>query len=133
MLQLQLKYRRESMESITIADNYVFLQREKRLSFEDPRATPSDPEGSRYCAQEWLEALERAKEYAMPLGLNKSYSDGSAISSPASTFEAENGLDGVNAPPTRHTLRKEHGDSDSLRGVKRFSKRHSKNGLAAVF
>jgi 3-phosphoinositide dependent protein kinase-1 len=33
----------------------------------------------------------------------------------------------------RQTLRKEKDDSDGNKGRKRFSKRHSKSGLAAVF
>ena len=118
------------------------MQREKRLNFEDPKAMASDPDGSKYGAQEWMEIIERAKELSVPQSVNKSYSDGStfneinsSISSPASTFDADNGFEGVNIPPTRITLRKEQSDKDneSLRGVRRFSKRHSKSGLAAVF
>ena len=118
------------------------MQREKRLTFEDPKATASDPAGSGYCAQEWMEIVGRARELGLPQGINKSYSDGStfneinsSISSPASTLDADNGFEGVSIPPSRHTLRKEQSDKDSesLRGVKRFSERHSKNGLAAVF
>lgn len=33
----------------------------------------------------------------------------------------------------RQTLRKNPDDSDAFKGRKRFSKRHSKSGLAAVF
>lgn len=33
----------------------------------------------------------------------------------------------------RHTLRRNTDDGDSTKGRKRFSKRHSKSGLAAVF
>lgn len=53
----------------------------------------------------------------------------SALSSPASTLGGDSALEGVNIPTTR-MLRKEQADSDSLKGRKRFSKRHSKNGLA---
>ena len=89
-----------------------------------------------------METIERARELGLPQGVNKSYSDAStfneinsSISSPASTFDADNAFEGVSIPPSRHTLRKEQHDKDneSLRGVKRFSKRHSKTGLAAVF
>ncbi|EOD43494.1 putative serine threonine protein kinase protein [Neofusicoccum parvum UCRNP2] len=38
--------------------------KDKHLIFEDPKATPSDPEGSKYTAQEWLDALEQAKDFA---------------------------------------------------------------------
>lgn len=53
----------------------------------------------------------------------------SSISSPASTIGGDSALDGVNVPTARH-LRKDHVDTDSIKGRKRFSKRHSKNGLA---
>ena len=33
----------------------------------------------------------------------------------------------------RHTLRRNNTDEESVKGRKRFSKRHSKSGLAAVF
>lgn len=53
----------------------------------------------------------------------------STLSSPSSTLGGDSALEGVNIPATR-MLRKEQADSDSLKGRKRFSKRHSKNGLA---
>jgi len=56
---------------------------------------------------------------------------GSALPSPTSTLGADSALDGVNIPASRHGhLQKGHGDSESIKGRKRFSKRHSKNGLA---
>jgi 3-phosphoinositide dependent protein kinase-1 len=54
---------------------------------------------------------------------------GSRMSSPTSTLGGDSALDGVNIPTARH-LRKENGDAESTKGRKRFSKRHSKNGLA---
>ena len=111
----------------------------KHLLFEDPKATPSDPDGSMYGAQEWMDAIERAREFAISQSMANSYSGdsafndlGSTLSSPTSTLGGDNTLDGVNIPTAR--LRKgEMGDQESLKGRKRFSKRHSKNGLAAVF
>jgi 3-phosphoinositide dependent protein kinase-1 len=41
----------------------------------------------------------------------------------------DSALEGVNIPTSRH-LRKDHGDNESVKSRKRFSKRHSKNGLA---
>jgi 3-phosphoinositide dependent protein kinase-1 len=86
-----------------------------------------------------METIERAKEMAMSQSMANSYSGdsgfndmSSAISSPSSTVGADSALDGVNIPRNRH-LRKEHDDTESLKGRKRFSKRHSKNGLSAVF
>ena len=111
----------------------------KHLLFEDPKATTSDPDGSMYAAQEWLEAIEKAREFCISQSVTNSYSGdsvfndlSSTLSSPTSTLGGENALDGVNIPTAR--LRKgDMGDGDSIKGRKRFSKRHSKNGLAAVF
>ncbi|KAL9069711.1 MAG: hypothetical protein Q9157_006061 [Trypethelium eluteriae] len=113
------------------------VQRDKHHLFEDPKATSIDPEGSKYTAQEWLETMERAKEFAITQSITNSYSGASAlndldsaISSPASTIGGDAGLDAVNV--SRSALRKDL-DSESSKSRKRFSKRHSKNGLAAVF
>jgi 3-phosphoinositide dependent protein kinase-1 len=117
--------------------------REKHFTFEDPKATTSDPEGSRYSSQEWLDTIERAKDLALSQNIAHSYSGDSAfnelsstISSPTSTLNglaasssAGGEVDGVNIP--RNPRGRE--DSDSVKGIKRFSRRHSKNGLAAVF
>ncbi|KAF2749851.1 Pkinase-domain-containing protein [Sporormia fimetaria CBS 119925] len=107
--------------------------RDKQYVFEDPKSTPSDPNGSKYSTQEWLESIEQARDFAQSMA--SSYSDptlndlNSTFSSPTSTLGGDNALEGVNIPTARH-LRKDHGDADSLKGRKRFSKRHSKNGLA---
>jgi len=90
-----------------------------------------------YSTQEWLDTIEQAKDFALSQSLTNSYSGDSAfndlsstISSPTSTLGGGE-IDGVNVPSAR--LRKDPGDSESVKGRKRFSKRHSKNGLAAVF
>lgn len=63
----------------------------------------------------------------------------SVVSSPVSTPGTSDAIEGVNVPMTARQLRKkgrneEGGDEDSVRsGRKRFSRRHSRNGLAAVF
>ncbi|KAK7509668.1 3-phosphoinositide-dependent protein kinase [Phyllosticta citriasiana] len=114
--------------------------KDKHLIFEDPKIIGSDAEGTKYMAQEWLDALEQARDFANSQSMATSYSGDSAfnelsstISSPASTLGGESALDGVNIPASRH-LRKDHsGDNESVKGRKRFSRRHSKNGLAAVF
>lgn len=101
--------------------------RDKQYVFEDPKSTTSDPDGSKYSTQEWLDSIEQAKDYAMSQSLanaDSNFSDlNSALPSPAAT------LDGVDIPTARH-LRKDQGDTESVKGRKRFSKRHSKNGLA---
>ncbi|KAF2116228.1 kinase-like domain-containing protein [Lophiotrema nucula] len=110
--------------------------RDRQFVFEDPKSTTSDPDGSKYSTQEWLDSIEQARDYAISQSMQNSYSGDSAIndlnsgfSSPSSTLGGDSALEGVNIPTARH-LRKEHGDADSIKGRKRFSKRHSKNGLA---
>ncbi|KAF2036790.1 serine/threonine protein kinase-like protein [Setomelanomma holmii] len=111
--------------------------RDKQFVFEDPKSTTSDPDGSKYSTQEWLDSIDNAREYALSQSMTNSYSGdaalnelGSSLSSPTSTMGGDAAFEGVNIPTTRH-LRKDHGgDSDSIKGRKRFSKRHSKNGLA---
>lgn len=88
--------------------------------------------------QEWLDIIHEVKESA-PLQRQTTdpYSDSGlsgispAMSNPSAAGDQD---DTARAPEVlRKTLRKEPTDDDSLKGRKRFSKRHSKNGLAAVF
>lgn len=102
--------------------------------FEDPKSTTSDPNGSKFYTQEWLDCIEQARDYAISQSMTNSYSGDSTLNdlnsgSPTSTLGGDSALEGVNIPTTR-MLRKEPADSDSMKGRKRFSKRHSKNGLA---
>lgn len=57
--------------------------------------------------------------------------------SPADTLDmgAQRRTDSIAALAGRHTLQKHHSttDADTVKGFKRFSKRQSKSGLAAVF
>ena len=89
--------------------------------------------------------IDRAKEIAISQSVANSYSGESAsyndltssVSSPASVNgggDDQGGLSIYGGKDGRNTLRKEQGDTESLKGRKpRFSKRHSKSGLAAVF
>ena len=96
--------------------------------------------------QEWLEELDRAKEFALSQKMNSSYNDAddslnmssSALSSHANTLDRSSDFDTSPAESTSHyrsTLHKQHSgnDADSIKGRKRFSKRQSKSGLTAVF
>ncbi|KAF2465496.1 serine/threonine protein kinase-like protein [Lindgomyces ingoldianus] len=110
--------------------------KDKQFVFEDPSNTTRDPEGSKYSTQEWLDNIEKARDWGLSQSMANSYSEdstlndlNSTLSSPASTLGGDSALDGVNIPTARH-LRKEHEETNSLKGRKRFSKRHSKNGLA---
>ncbi|KAK3721779.1 serine/threonine protein kinase [Vermiconidia calcicola] len=119
--------------------------REKHLTFEDPRATTSDPAGSKYSTQEWLDALDNARDIAMATALSNSYSGDSflnpadsSISSPSDSLGGDAAMPmsgpSVDRHHMRNTLRKNTDESfDSSKTRKRFSKRHSKSGLAAVF
>jgi 3-phosphoinositide dependent protein kinase-1 len=90
--------------------------------------------------QEWVDTLDRAKEMALAQQSNGSYSDeafrdlSSGLSSHANTLDRSSELQSESGPSSRATLVKHQpNDSDSVKGRKRFSRRHSKNGLAAVF
>ncbi len=125
-------------------------QRDKQYTFEDPKPSSTDPMATAISTQDWLEALDRAKELAASHSAQSSYNvDGaygetdsfnissSALSSHASTLDHH--IQDVNPLEAtsyhRGTLLKQHSaaDSESLKGRKRFSKRQSKSGLAAVF
>ncbi|KAK0319700.1 serine/threonine protein kinase [Friedmanniomyces endolithicus] len=128
--------------------------RDKHLTFEDPRATTSDPAGSKFSTQEWLEAVEQAREVALAQSVSNSYSGDSMLNNGMhaldsgmsnSTSDSLGGAGGdtvgvmpgpnVERHALRQTLRKNTADElDAVgKGKKRFSKRHSKGGLAAVF
>lgn len=97
-------------------------------------------------AQEWLDGLTRARDIAISLqNSNNSYSNddalnmsSSALSSHGSTMDQSTDLSPHSAShghSGRGMLHKQHsgGDTESLKGRKRFSKRQSKSGLTAVF
>jgi len=127
---------------------WCFDTRDKHYTFEDPRATPWDPQGSKYSTQEWLDAVEQACEVAVATSMTDDYSGdatlsdlnqtgGTALSSPSDPAggDAAMPLSGPSAGERhalRHTLRR-NTDDESLKGRRRFSKRNSKSGLAAVF
>lgn len=90
--------------------------------------------------QEWIDVIEEVKQYVptqqrgpdayssnQMLGMNSDMN----MSKQGQTEESE---EPQRPEVLRKTLRKEPTqDDDSLKSRKRFSKRHSKNGLAAVF
>ena len=118
-------------------------QRDKHYVFEDPKPPSSDPLATATSTQDWLETIDRAKEMAVMQSVNNSYSGddsfniaSSALSSHANTMDRKADLSPESIPHSgRATLQKHHsgGDSESIKGRKRFSKRQSKSGLAAVF
>ncbi len=92
---------------------------------------------------EWLEALERAKAIADEQEANNAYNgddafniSSSALSSSANTLDQASDISPSSLSHVRATLHKQHSGNevDSTKGGrKRFSKRQSKSGLAAVF
>lgn len=119
------------------------MQREKHFVFEDPRPSPSEPEASGLSTQEWVDMLDRAKEISISQSITNSYSGddafkdlSSGMSSHANTLDrsSEFNPEGHGSKEGRKTLMKHHDpETESLKGRKRFSKRQSKGGLAAVF
>ncbi|KAA6414973.1 MAG: serine threonine [Lasallia pustulata] len=115
--------------------------RDKHFTFEDPKSASSDGSSTALSAQEWLDAIERAKEIAISHSLTRSYSGEDAFrdlrSGPnsASPLDDDRRIDSGQIPAGRNTLQKHHPspDTESMKGRKRFSRRQSKNGLAAVF
>lgn len=116
------------------------MQREKRFVFEDPKPSSSNVGVTALSTQEWLDTLDRARELAASQN-NGSYSAdetfrdlSSGLSSHANTLDRGSALLAEGAPHGRSTLVKNHpADSESSKGKKRFSRRHSRNGLSAVF
>lgn len=119
------------------------IQRDKHLTFEDPRATTSDPAGSKYSTQEWIESVEQAREIALAQSAAGSYAGEingmhSGMNSPVVEPLGNDSVMPMSGPSSsnhsgRQTLRKDKNDGEENKGRKRFSKRHSKSGLAAVF
>ncbi|KAI9846708.1 MAG: pkb-activating kinase-like protein [Sclerophora amabilis] len=117
---------------------------EKLFTFEDPKVDSNSAFGA---AMEWLETIDRAKEMAISQSMakNSSYTGddafkelSSSLSSPASTLGGDVGMsvDPTGSTTSSGRLSKSQqasNDTESIKGRKRFSKRHSKNGLAAVF
>ncbi|KAJ5644967.1 Serine/threonine-protein kinase PKH2 [Penicillium longicatenatum] len=122
--------------------SWIVDTREKHFVFEDPKPSSSNIGSTAVSAQEWLDALDRAREMALTQQSSGSYSAedafrnmSSGFSSHANTLDRNSELQNENnvPPPGRNTLVKQQADTESVKGKKRFSRRHSKNGLAAVF
>lgn len=123
------------------ADTLTSEQRDNFFTFEDPRATTSDPNGSKYSTQEWLDALDQAQEMAISQSIMNSAIAESSVTTPSDSLGADAAMpmSGPNVADRRHnlrtTLRRNTDESigDTNTRQKRFSKRHSKGALAAVF
>lgn len=120
-----------------------------RYTFEE--AKPTSTEANRYLVEDWMEALERAKDLGMAqngsYGSDNGFGESSSMSSPASTLGGRTNYDnyaegfGINdrsgrSQPNRSQASLEDpNNSTSNQNAKRnrFSKRQSKNGLGAQF
>jgi 3-phosphoinositide dependent protein kinase-1 len=120
--------------------SWIVDTREKHFVFEDPKPSSSNIGSTAVSAQEWLDALDRAREMGLaqqggPYSTDDTFRDlSSGFSSHANTLERNSELQSEHSPHQPGRLIKHQAtDSESTKGKKRFSKRHSKNGLAAVF
>ncbi|MCJ1473693.1 pkb-activating kinase-like protein [Lambiella insularis] len=117
--------------------------REKHYTFEDPKAATSDGSATSSAAQEWIDAIERAREIALSQSVNNSYSGDefkdlqSGLPSPTNTLDiaADRRTHSNLAMNSRSNLKKHPSinNPDEAKGFKRFSKRQSKSGLPSVF
>ncbi|CAG7983521.1 unnamed protein product [Penicillium salamii] len=122
--------------------SWIVDTRDKHYVFEDPKPSSSSVGATAVQVQEWLDALDRSREMAAQQQ-NAGFSDdayrdlSSGFPSPANTIDRTSDLQkDERGPPSsgrNHLVKHQATDSDSTKGRKRFSKRHSKNGLAAVF
>ncbi|KAI2468427.1 kinase-like protein [Annulohypoxylon bovei var. microspora] len=108
-------------------------------TFEDVKP-PSSLEPPRPTADDWLETLQQARDFAVSLNLSRSYTSdnafgemSSSMSSPASTFGPE-GYN-INDRAHRNHLSKSQASLEDTSNTKRnrFSKRQSKQGLGSAF
>lgn len=122
----------------------MLAQRDKHYTFEDVKAASSDGSATSASAQEWLDAIDRAREIALSQNAAAASYTGdefkdlqSGMPSPASTLDMATDLrtqSGM-ALSSRNNLKKQLSskDPDEVKGFKRFSKRQSKSGLPSVF
>jgi len=113
-------------------------------TFEDPKGSSNSAESGRTTPEEWIESIESAKDFAISQSMLGSYNSdtafgemSSSVSSPTSTLGGGNIYpEGFNVSDRggRKNLTKSQASLQEEPAKRhRFSKRQSKNGLAAVF
>ncbi|MCJ1405305.1 pkb-activating kinase-like protein [Xylographa trunciseda] len=117
--------------------------REKHYTFEDPKSASSDGSATSSAAQEWIDAIDRARDIVLSQSQNNSYSGDefkdlqSGLPSPTNTLDmaSDRRTHSTLAMTGRNNLKKHPSISnpDEMKGFKRFSKRQSKSGLPSVF
>ncbi|KAJ5773974.1 hypothetical protein N7457_008870 [Penicillium paradoxum] len=122
--------------------SWVVDTRDKHYVFEDPKPSSSNIAATAVQVQEWLDALDRSRQMAAQQQ-TAGFSDdafrdlSSGFPSPANTLDRTSEMQKDDrGPPSsgrNHLIKQQAPDTESTKGRKRFSRRHSKNGLAAVF
>lgn len=123
----------------------INLQRGIHYTFEDIRSSKDTGDSGRTTPEEWIESIERAKEFAMSQNMLGSYSSdtgfdmSSSVSSPASTLGGgiasiyPEGFSVADRGGRKNISKSQASLQEDSTKRHRFSKRQSKNGLAAVF
>ncbi|KAJ5487158.1 hypothetical protein N7530_001458 [Penicillium desertorum] len=118
--------------------SWIVDTREKHYVFEDPKPSSSNIGATALQVQEWLDALDRSREMASQQQ-SAGFSDdafrdlSSGFPSPANTLDRTSDMQKEPSSGRNHLVKQQATDTESTKGKKRFSRRHSKNGLAAVF
>lgn len=106
-------------------------------TFEEPKSSSAD---ARFSADDWIEALQRAKDMSMSFsggsyGSESGFEDMSpSMSSPSSTLGGRSEGFSVSDRSGRNQLSKSQASLEETNVRRnRFSKRQSKNGLGAAF
>ncbi|QVM08296.1 pkb-activating kinase-like protein [Coccidioides posadasii str. Silveira] len=116
LLQSDTHYR--SSTDLKGHSSWIIDTRDKHLVFEEVKSSSAETNTSALSTQEWMETLDRSREMGALNPRTGSYmGDEEEISGGRGQLTKNQG-------PT---------DSDSVKAKKRFSRRHSKNGLSAVF
>ncbi|RAL67228.1 hypothetical protein DID88_008002 [Monilinia fructigena] len=118
-------------------------------TFEDTKTSATSNDPSKTSAQEWIEAIEKAKDMALSQSMVGSYSSDTGFDMPSTATSPSSTIHGTSIYQDnyghsdrsgRHHLTKsqaslggEDGLGDTRRKTHRFSKRQSKNGLSTPF
>lgn len=125
------------------------VQRGTSYTFEDIKTSSGSADPAKTTAEEWIEALERAKDLALSQNISGSYNSETGFDIPSTGTTPSSTLRGnsvypegfsVSDPAGRHFLSKsqaslggEEFDKPAPKKTHRFSKRQSKNGLSTPF
>ncbi|KAA8565908.1 hypothetical protein EYC84_009719 [Monilinia fructicola] len=124
-------------------------QRGTHYTFEDTKSSATSNDPSKTSAQEWIEAIEKAKDMALSQSMVGSYNSDTGFDMPSTATSPSSTIHGTSIYQDnyghsdrsgRHHLTKsqaslggEDGLGDTRRKTHRFSKRQSKNGLSTPF